>query len=224
MTRSNKNRLFKNPANTDIRFFSLVTSSVTHELNNVLSIINQTGGLLEDQLYGASQGKEILPEKLERIAELIEQQTLRGIDIIKRLNYFSHTCDSPEALFDVRELIDVIVNLSQRYADLSKMKLHLSFKNSDALTTYNNPLKTQQIIFLTLKEIFLAGAESEEVEISVAGSDKRVIILINHVVSSCIYKPDTAVIKRIAGEIGGLIEIMESDNNLTYKITVPDHQ
>ena len=76
MSNDSKNRFNRNPADTDLKFFSAITASVTHELNNVLSIINQTGGLLEDLLYGVNQGEDINPDQLEKIAGKISLQTV----------------------------------------------------------------------------------------------------------------------------------------------------
>ena len=73
----------------DLAFFGAITASVSHELNNVISIVYQTAGLLNDLLAGAQRGRPISDERLEQIAIRIGEQTERGAAIIKRLNAFA---------------------------------------------------------------------------------------------------------------------------------------
>ena len=55
-------------------FFGKISASVSHELNNVLAIIGQTAGLLED-LLDSGPGDEPIPRaSLERICSQITEQ------------------------------------------------------------------------------------------------------------------------------------------------------
>lgn len=221
MSTDSKSRFNRNPADTDLRFFSAVTASVTHELNNVLSIINQTGGLLEDLLYGVSQGEELKLEQLERIAEKISLQTQRGIDIIKRLNSFAHTCDNPVAEFDVYELTSGIVELSQRFADLCRVKLILNADQSRSVEVNNNPLKIQQVVFLILREIFIASNRDESIDVLCTARDDNAEIEVKHFYLAEPYQPDMTVIERIAGEISARIDLDDDGKVVRYKISIP---
>jgi len=75
-------------------FFGTLTASVTHELNNVLSIIDQTRGLLEDLAVGAASGRAIDPARLETIATRIDRQVRKGVEIMSCLNRFAHSLDT----------------------------------------------------------------------------------------------------------------------------------
>jgi signal transduction histidine kinase len=125
-----------------LAFFGAVTASVSHELNNVISIVDQSAGLLADLVAGARQGRPIPEEKIERVAETVERQTQRGLGIIRRLNKFAHLVDVPELEFDLNELVDNFVALNTRPADMRRVGLEIrssvaatavSFVPSDAL-------------------------------------------------------------------------------------------
>ncbi len=219
---ANKNDfLRRNPARTDLQFFSAVTASVTHELNNVLSIINQTGGLLEDLLMGIDQGEAIQPEQLERIAGKISLQTERGIEIIKRLNNFSHTCDKTDA-FDILELTGGIIELSQRFAAMARVNMTLDKTDSVPAIISNDPLKIQKIVFLILHEVFKSAEKDDTISVSTGKKDDTAIIAIQHRISAEPYIPDLTSIAAIAEEIGGRVEVLSTENMLTYNISIAD--
>ncbi|MFH2036077.1 MAG: hypothetical protein ABIJ45_06705 [Candidatus Zixiibacteriota bacterium] len=220
MSTTKDSPLYRNPADTDLKFFSAVTASVTHELNNVLSIINQTGGLLEDLLYGVSQGETIQPEQLERIAGKINVQTERGIGIIRRLNNFSHSCDENTSELDIYEITAAITGLSQRLADMARVNLTTDRTNSESVIVHNNPLKIQQIIFLILREIFKAASKDDGAGLMTKKTDNGAIISIVHTFSGEPYAPELSIIGKIAEEIGGRVETVKAEKVLIYNITI----
>jgi hypothetical protein len=48
-------------AETGLQFYGKITASVSHEIKNVLAIINENAGLLEDFTFMADRGKPIDP-------------------------------------------------------------------------------------------------------------------------------------------------------------------
>ena len=134
-----------------LAFSGAITASVTHELNNVYSIIDQTIGLLEDLLVNADPDRPIPNDRLQRIADKIQAQTQRGVGIIKRLNTFAHSVDEPESEFEVNQLVENLVELSRRFANLKKVELDVSYY-SEPVTIRNNPFLLQQALFLCLKQ------------------------------------------------------------------------
>ena len=58
----NKNLIHKK----ELEFFGKVTACISHELNNVLSIINEYTGLLEDLMLTCNSREEVDKEKISR--------------------------------------------------------------------------------------------------------------------------------------------------------------
>ena len=111
------------PVENDVALFGRITASVTHELNNVISIIEQTAGLLDDLVAGEERGIPIATERLISVSASIQKQTQRGLNIIERLNRFAHTTDTVETRFDLDYVVGNLVQLSRRAAGLCKVTL-----------------------------------------------------------------------------------------------------
>lgn len=131
-------------------FFGTITASVTHELNNILSIINEYSGLLDDMVMVAEGGKPIKVEQVQRISQNIAAQIKREQGIIKLLNRFAHRVDKPLVEFNLNELVKDITRLSQRFASQKKIELGISIPE-DQIRLTNNPFAVQHIIFYCLK-------------------------------------------------------------------------
>ena len=135
---------------TGLNFFGTITASVTHELNNVMSIIEQTAGLLDDLCVGAEYGRPIENEKLREISGKVAKQVDRGVAIIKRLNFFAHSVDEPVRTFELNILLSNLVELAQRFAVLNRIRLEDQIPEySIALKT--NPFVLEQAVFICIQ-------------------------------------------------------------------------
>jgi signal transduction histidine kinase len=142
-----------------LAFFGAVTASVSHELNNVIAIINELTGLLDDMRYGAEQGQPIGPERLKNLHERLDRQVKRGEKIIKRLNKFAHSTDQPIIEFDLNLVLRNLVDLTQRLADMKMVKLDYNPEETPMQYT-GNPFELQHIIFRCIR-LFLDSAEKD---------------------------------------------------------------
>jgi len=134
----------------ELAFFGSITASATHELNNVLSIINEYSGLLEDLAILSEKGKPIDAQRISKIASNIGEQVKREKTIIKLLNRFAHRVDSPLIDFNLNELVNDITRLSQRFASLKKVDLEI-VPTIEQFNITNNPFLVQQCIFSCIK-------------------------------------------------------------------------
>jgi len=170
----------KDAPGTDIAFFGAITASVSHELNNVISIIDQTAGLLDDLLVGAANGREIKPESLQRVADGITKQTGRGVSIIKRLNRFAHTTDDDRIAYELNEVVENLTELVRRFAERRRVKL--SFESTaEKIDRPGNPLLLQRLIFQCYWQLLWTSEANDELMLKVTGEqDQPVIIIEGH--------------------------------------------
>ncbi|GAB7022318.1 ATP-binding protein [Salidesulfovibrio brasiliensis] len=112
--------------NTDgrerLKFFGRVTASATHDLKNVLAIVNENAGLLEDLCLLAERG-QLTPDRLTHASGRIREQVNRGNGIIRRLNDFAHTPDVDETNVDLAEAALLAAGLSARFAQLRETSI-----------------------------------------------------------------------------------------------------
>lgn len=140
-----------------LAFYGKITASLSHELNNVIAIINEHNGLLGDLLLGANKGIPIDDKKLQRISKKVSFQLERSKELIKKLNKFAHSSDNAVAEIDISEILQAIIDLTRRLADLKG--LNLEFKApAQPIYLVNNPFNLQHAVFICF-EMFMADAD-----------------------------------------------------------------
>jgi hypothetical protein len=107
----------------DLAFFGRVTAGATHQINNVLSILNELHGLIEDLSDPARRGPPLSAEKLADITARCQRQITRGVGYVDRLNAFAHTVDEPGARLDPVEIVEIVARLADRPAKLRRATL-----------------------------------------------------------------------------------------------------
>ncbi|MDD4952585.1 MAG: hypothetical protein PHV85_08555, partial [Desulfovibrionaceae bacterium] len=108
-----------------LRFFGRVSASVSHEIKNVLAVINEGAGLMEDLSLLAEKGVPVEPGRLRDVARSILGQVKRGDEIIKNMNLFAHSVDEEVRQVDPAEVLRLVLALSGRLAALKNVSLAL---------------------------------------------------------------------------------------------------
>ncbi len=126
-------------------FMGKITAGVTHEIKNVLAIIKESAGLLED-LISLSQDDLPPPDKFLRVLTRINGQVTRGVDLSASLNAFAHTGDELRASVDLNQAVVQSAFLSQRFARLKRITLS-AFPCEKPLVATTDPLAFQMLLF-----------------------------------------------------------------------------
>jgi C4-dicarboxylate-specific signal transduction histidine kinase len=132
---------------TGLQFFGKITASVSHEIKNVLAIINENAGLLEDFTLMADRGKPIDPARLKTMAAAVKKQISRADDIVKRMNRFAHSTDEAIRTIDLNDALELIVALSNRFASMRSVTLELKLQES--------PVKVKTFPFFLMNLLWL---------------------------------------------------------------------
>jgi C4-dicarboxylate-specific signal transduction histidine kinase len=133
----------------ELAFLGKIIASLSHELNNVLSIINEYSGLLNDLACTSSAASPLDCERVKEITNSLTKQITREKQLIKLLNRFAHRLDKPIIEFDLNNLVSDMVRISRRFASQKKVSLEFSQPDDEILLT-NNPFRIQFLIFLCL--------------------------------------------------------------------------
>lgn len=132
-----------------LQFFGRMSASISHELKNALAVIKENSGLLSDYIHMAGKGMAVEPERYEKIARRIEAQTHRADAIIKNLNQFAHSVDTPVKSVDLNEILDLLVALHRRPAAMRQVELEPRPAES-AVAVTTNPFLLLNVLGLTL--------------------------------------------------------------------------
>jgi hypothetical protein len=98
-----------------LRFFGRITASISHELKNSLSIMNENAGLLQDLAGLAEQrGGGLDTDRVKSLSSSVGRQVKRTDAIIRNMNKFAHSVDSEIKTFDLGEYLDLMAAVSAR--------------------------------------------------------------------------------------------------------------
>jgi len=150
--------------NACLQFFGKMNASISHEVKNVLAIINENAGLLEDFTLMVEKGMAIDPERLKAMAGKIRHQVQRADRIIRNMNEFAHSVDETRRKVDLGEVVAFMAALSERLATMKGVALEVTPPSRPiAITT--NPFLIENIIWRCL-----------DFAMAVAGPGKTVVL------------------------------------------------
>jgi hypothetical protein len=149
-----------------LAFFGKLTASVTHELNNAFSIVDQTRGLLEDLVIGAASGRPIDPARIETIAVRIDRQVRKGVEILNCLNRFAHSLDDPDRAFDAGAETENLISLARRFAELKRVRLEFA-ASEEGIQGKRNAFLAQQAVFACLWSMLEESEEGDRIDVGV---------------------------------------------------------
>ena len=150
---------------TGFLFFGKMTALISHEIKNVLAIINENAGLLEDITLMAEKGMPIAPEKLRTQAGRIKNQIHRANGIVKNMNKFAHSADESLMSVDLDEILELLAALSARSASMRGVTLEAeSTGSSPRITT--NPFLLENLVWLCMDFAMEMAGRGNEVRLS----------------------------------------------------------
>jgi C4-dicarboxylate-specific signal transduction histidine kinase len=207
---------------TGLAFFGTVTAGVSHDLNNVISTIDQVAGLLADLVAGAEAGRPVPLERLQTVYERLKRQTTRGAEIIKRLNTFAHSTDEPwrEVALDV--LLADLLAIGQRYVDLRKAQLELPVPAAP-LRIVSDPFRLQQAIFAALQRLLGSVAAGDMITVALAGEGEKAAITMTGPARSAATGEDTdwTHLESLLAILGGTAERSVAAERETMILRIP---
>lgn len=142
----------------EVAFFGRITAGITHEIKNVLAIIQESSGLMEDILGVTEDGTFPHKDKFIKSLNRIHRQIQRGIDITSSLNRFAHNPDRCPASLDLNEITDQMVLLASRFARLKNVVLE-SDPSDPPLNIKSDPIWLIMALFESI-EILLGVIDS----------------------------------------------------------------
>ena len=143
------NRQLDAEIETGLQFFGKMTASISHEIKNVMAIINESAGLLEDYSLMAEKGMPIDPERLKVVSDRVTNQIRRADSITKNLNSLAHSVDEFRKSVDIRETLELAVGLTGRFADMRSVILDFQ-PPSDFLAVITSPFHLLNLIWQVL--------------------------------------------------------------------------
>ncbi len=151
-------------------FMGKMTATATHEIKNVLAIIRESSGLMQDFLYMLKDEKFEYRERFLKIISNIDDQVTRGDYISTLLNKFAHVPDQESSTENVPEIVDQMIALSARIARAKEVSF---VNNSPAVTALLtcDPLKTRMLVFQAMDTLMGHARSGEKVGVKVSSGE-----------------------------------------------------
>ncbi len=201
-----------------------VTAGTTHEIRNILAIVKESAGLIEDLIHAFNRRGSLDQEKLMRSLGRIDAQVARGTELIANLNRFAHVLDPVEDPIDVRSEIQQVVSLSQFRARRRRHLLELE-PSGQNLTVVIDPFRFQMSMFAAVGCCMEQLPEGSTVSIRTDRKDGRPIVEFagqggDEAASA---NPTDATgwsrLVELADGLGALVEVVESAYG--FRISLP---
>ncbi len=195
-----------------LAFFGSITASFSHEINNVMAIISELAGLMEDLLRVADQGHPPQLERFRGIYERIGTQVKRGEEMTKRFNRFAHTMDEPVKTIDMTHLLEDLIALSERPRTRRRARLETRFSDETILLV-GNPFLLQQAVFSCMELVLAASHDNQLLRLILEKQEGGARITVTG--ENPTVKTDDASLSFLPilmEELGGKIEVISTDN------------
>ncbi|NNL76596.1 MAG: HAMP domain-containing histidine kinase [Desulfobacterales bacterium] len=179
---------------TGLQFYGKISASISHEIKNVLAIINENAGLLEDFTLMADQGHPIDPARLKMMAKAVKKQIERADGIIGNMNRFAHSIDQTITTVDLAQTMELLIALTARFAAMRAVKVDLQLPQNP-VTFQTTPFFLMNLLWLCLDFSMSASGDAKRIELVVEETENSVRIRF----------------KRLAGVTEALLEAFPSD-------------
>jgi hypothetical protein len=132
----------------DLAFMGKINASISHELKNIMAIISETSGLLNDLMEMADRGKKIDSEMVRGCCRDIEEEIQRGFATIKQMNRFAHSVDERVETVDLNKILKLMIGLAGFLSYASDIQFDADGEDSVQITT--SPFRLQNLIYRSL--------------------------------------------------------------------------
>ncbi len=160
-----------------VLFFGDVIAGLSHELSNVLNIINEMAGLQQD-IVGGAQPKGVDPaDRLSELAGRIKTQVERGETFNHFLHSLAHSVDDANIAFDLGDTLELVSSLAARPARLARVELAVH-RPEPPVRLVGDPFALLLTIYGSIGAVVGAADSERRVEVSAAPYDNGARVFI----------------------------------------------
>jgi len=216
----------------EVALIGRLIAGTTHEIKNILAIIKESSGLLQDILRLKKGNAVPKAEQIEKVTTRIQAQVARGNDQLAALNWLAHSMSDRSSSVGVNELSSGIFNLMQRFARLKQVELEVQPTDADA--TVEADVVRLLFVLVTCIEYYLDREPPKgRVVLRPRGSGEEAILGIaagsaaghqnaeKPEVGGGPLPPELADLEPLLGPLGGRLAFAEKGGNAELRLILP---
>ena len=207
-------------AESGLQFFGKMAASISHEIKNVLAIINENAGLLEDLTLLAEQGMAIDPQRLKAMSQALMRQIKRADTIVKDMNRFAHSADVSLQITDLKDLMGLLLALSNRFAAMRGITLNPKLDPSP-VTLRTSPFLLMNLLWLCLDFAMAATGEDKIVDLITQKTDAAIQIRFKRIgglAEAASWQFPTEREKRLLDLLKAELEVRTGDHEIIVRL------
>jgi hypothetical protein len=192
-------------------------------MRNVLSVIGEYAGLLDDLLARTKSAKKLDLEKVKNLAVSITKQVNKGTEAMQRLSSLAHATDELTASFDLTALAANVAALAQRRVKLAGCRLEAELPD-DALPVRTSAFSAQHAVFSAIELILESVEKGELIKLNLNTQGPMAVISVSGRVSASPgdqLAAETSQLSLLMEELSGSIETSCVDGFLSVALTIP---
>lgn len=206
-----------------LKFFAKVTSGFTHELNNIVSIINELNGSIGDKIRTSKNIDQTKVEKAVLSINKISKQLDQAKSLTKNLNRFAHSVDSTIGNIDVIQLVKDFIALFRYFLKLENSNIVENYI-CESYTIRTNPFLLFFLLFKCVRYILQNIGNQRNIILSTEKGDSFKIFLSSYLKEESMesLKPFINYLNQNANPfcIGLKTLITENKAKITIEITI----
>ena len=201
-----------------LTFFSRTNRLISHELKNVLAIISETLGLIEELSAMAKEGADLPPGKIEALSESILEEIQRANRIVRGMNAFAHQVDQFLEEIDLTQSVPVITELAG--LDANVKKITFQFGAADPCPVYTSPFFLNALIFRLIRSYAGQAAPDATVRIDFTADQTTAGIVFSGLQPELLGEVPTAGQQFLADLLQARLTVAEKEPHLSINIPI----
>ena len=204
-------------AKEDLAFFGRVNASISHELKNIMAIISETAGLMNDLMKMSAKGNPIDPETIMTCSSDIIEEIQRGFGVINRMNRFSHSIDEMFDTVDLPDLIGLTIDLAG-FLSFAK-RVRLDDRTGGGIRIETCPFRLHHLIYSSLVFAFQSTGPDGEIQVAVlSGKSDTACITFSGVDHTGDEGFPAESVRNVAASIGAEFRIADDTRSFEIRI------
>jgi len=148
-----------------LSFFGKSNRLISHELKNILAIISETLGLLDELVELSESGRKLTPERLRSMSNSILEEVERANTVIRCMNTFAHSVDEFVGDVDLNEAVSLTIQLV-KLNPISKTVM-IEFLKSGSYKIYTSPFFLENLLYHAFHFALSAAAPEKHIKVSI---------------------------------------------------------
>ena len=205
----------------DLAFFGKIGADVSHEMRNVLAVVGEYAGLMEDTLGLAGRFRKPDCAKLEQLCAKIARKVRDGTETMERFSQLAHAADDRTEACDLAAVTKNVAALARRRVAMTGCGIETDLP-AQAVPVRAHPFVTQHLVFAALELMLDSVEQGACVRIALAVEGPAAVIRMSgSAADAADLSGRTSQLADAMEELQGSVETARTDGALELTVTVP---